>query len=1197
MASIITSSRFGQLKPEVRLGQAISQFSASLKDQDDNSHNRFQSLLKGPQPQPLDVAILVEEINQQASQTHSAWKPYGTRVHGFLSQVQSLVTIGDVVIGGSQNVIACGVWATVRLSLFVTLKSSALFEKISALLMRVCRTATIQKDLVQVYPNDRALRDMVFEYLLIIVRLCRSFVRFRTKNVFTRFCATFDVDKELQDAEDHLIIWANLINDQVRVLHSNALVRQGNQLSRIRKNQEIWGFHRGKEHNMARYIELMKSLSPDQDDFDRIVRRERRKGQVNWIFDSIDFDKWRHGRLGGVMTITGSLGRGKTVLLSNIASHLPLARDQQVVATFFCQRSNSKTLDPDIILASLAYQFIKAAIELTEEDQVASIFYSGLLPKDPETIRRLVTHAVRGANCHNYYILIDGLDDLQPKELTYLIAELKEWEELADCIFRICVTSRSKDRMKELWQEKGFEKHFDLNIGGIHHENEIKIFIDAELKHRVGFQKLTDAAQELIQDLISKLANGMYLWATLQIERLFPRYSDAAPTEDDILGLANNVPAPLYDLFSQVLDGLLNAQHQPSLFKLLIGAKRSLTPQEALVSLSIDIDLSTLHADRLTSDLTIMVYINSGGLVELDEEANTLHFIHDSVYYFLTNQTQDNHIPSTVQSHWDLSPQVCDRYLASVCLTYLDLPFHRNEVVKVKQNPNLGTHTLQAVERSVTRTSKLGRLTHFMIQPASPPRTLEIDIAAIAQRYLEEQRERRKSVASVSPVCLLGYASKYWLEHSDHFMFDLRTKDFRSALKAYERTKNFMASALPVADSLARKFYKVISGRSTALVQMPFCKPGGVLDFKQAMLWANEHGHVRLTWHLLLQYRNPDSIEVYNLKALGVIKSVRLQMQRAVTELQPITWNIDIPFHPYSAPFLRQEKTTEGASCNRFDVDELVSLLSNEHSRREVAWLVKAQLCHARKKSKGSWENTGIPKQIILMLFMIYDLFNCSGRGESENEVPRSSPQTLVQSVAERNLHEWSRPLFHPFYSFISDLWGTGLMSKIPPRARMFATVSAQIPCHLPNSRGITPLEFAISSGDIDSISDMLFYCKNCTWADQPQTLQVALTKATGFSGFYMIPRAGREYLQVIERIFARQNTNDTNIISNDVLFRRCDHRSIPIHESLTEYARERLENIVELLNGAGASVRLQSSKIHGVFVNFSIEEKRSRSI
>ena len=72
MASIITSSRFGQLKPEARLGQAISEFSANLKDQDDNCHNRFQSLLKGPQPEPLDVAILAEDINQQASKTHSA---------------------------------------------------------------------------------------------------------------------------------------------------------------------------------------------------------------------------------------------------------------------------------------------------------------------------------------------------------------------------------------------------------------------------------------------------------------------------------------------------------------------------------------------------------------------------------------------------------------------------------------------------------------------------------------------------------------------------------------------------------------------------------------------------------------------------------------------------------------------------------------------------------------------------------------------------------------------------------------------------------------------------------------------------------------------------------------------------------------------------------------------------------------------
>lgn len=49
-----------------------------------------------------------------------SWGTHGTKVGGFLSRIQKLASIGDVLIGGSQNLIATGVWSAVRLSLTVS---------------------------------------------------------------------------------------------------------------------------------------------------------------------------------------------------------------------------------------------------------------------------------------------------------------------------------------------------------------------------------------------------------------------------------------------------------------------------------------------------------------------------------------------------------------------------------------------------------------------------------------------------------------------------------------------------------------------------------------------------------------------------------------------------------------------------------------------------------------------------------------------------------------------------------------------------------------------------------------------------------------------------------------------------------------------------------------------------------------------
>lgn len=45
---------------------------------------------------------------------------YGPRFTNFLQGVQQYVALGDVVVGGTQNLLACGVWSLVRMLLLVS---------------------------------------------------------------------------------------------------------------------------------------------------------------------------------------------------------------------------------------------------------------------------------------------------------------------------------------------------------------------------------------------------------------------------------------------------------------------------------------------------------------------------------------------------------------------------------------------------------------------------------------------------------------------------------------------------------------------------------------------------------------------------------------------------------------------------------------------------------------------------------------------------------------------------------------------------------------------------------------------------------------------------------------------------------------------------------------------------------------------
>jgi len=49
---------------------------------------------------------------------------FGPRFTNFPQAVQQFAALGDITVGGSQNIIACGVWSLVRMSLLVGVLTS-----------------------------------------------------------------------------------------------------------------------------------------------------------------------------------------------------------------------------------------------------------------------------------------------------------------------------------------------------------------------------------------------------------------------------------------------------------------------------------------------------------------------------------------------------------------------------------------------------------------------------------------------------------------------------------------------------------------------------------------------------------------------------------------------------------------------------------------------------------------------------------------------------------------------------------------------------------------------------------------------------------------------------------------------------------------------------------------------------------------
>ena len=112
-------ANISRLKPEVRLAQAVSQFEADLSSEQKTTFRTYRSQSCNSPPDPKDVMRLTAEIDRQASGKVGSRRCFGPRLINFLQAVQQYAALGDIVVGGTQNIIACGVWSLVRMSLLV----------------------------------------------------------------------------------------------------------------------------------------------------------------------------------------------------------------------------------------------------------------------------------------------------------------------------------------------------------------------------------------------------------------------------------------------------------------------------------------------------------------------------------------------------------------------------------------------------------------------------------------------------------------------------------------------------------------------------------------------------------------------------------------------------------------------------------------------------------------------------------------------------------------------------------------------------------------------------------------------------------------------------------------------------------------------------------------------------------------------
>lgn len=107
------------LSPNEQLTTAISAFENELKGTNQTAFRQYQVLRTDKVPDLEGVRRFTDGIYSACVQTHGGWRSHATRIMPFLTRIRDFASIGDVVVGGAQDLLVSGVWAAVRLAIEV----------------------------------------------------------------------------------------------------------------------------------------------------------------------------------------------------------------------------------------------------------------------------------------------------------------------------------------------------------------------------------------------------------------------------------------------------------------------------------------------------------------------------------------------------------------------------------------------------------------------------------------------------------------------------------------------------------------------------------------------------------------------------------------------------------------------------------------------------------------------------------------------------------------------------------------------------------------------------------------------------------------------------------------------------------------------------------------------------------------------
>ncbi|KAJ5730531.1 uncharacterized protein N7483_005039 [Penicillium malachiteum] len=408
MALILPKQRSPGPDPTQNLTNALENFRNALTDDEKRQFQR--NTTKPDAASVLDFVKHVDKINSRAM-TQCVSMGLCT----FLSAAQQFTGVVETFVS-SNPTLAALIWGGLKTAILVASNVS----------------------LGGLYPGCVGLQGALCDYYAVIINLCVKLIQVSHRSSTTQTLLSIinpfetefqpildDLNKEVEQVKQHISLASQKANQEEMRL--SEFERQNNSSFRAsavkffktseREQAEVdeWRMHQIKREigslktSIRHNLSQVKHVKPWQ----RALQK-RMGGTSEWLQTYPAFIKWKESSGPAILWCSGTMGVGKTVLMSNIVLQLHDQRQSDVISYFFCTAEDNESLSAKNIFGSVVSQLLHTKIEESLYSDLVSLAESTQDLSTDEVIQLFVSQI---KSDKTYFVILDGLDECDSSQI------------------------------------------------------------------------------------------------------------------------------------------------------------------------------------------------------------------------------------------------------------------------------------------------------------------------------------------------------------------------------------------------------------------------------------------------------------------------------------------------------------------------------------------------------------------------------------------------------------------------------------------------------------------------------------------------------------------------------------------------------------------------------------------------------------